>query len=103
MLGCAARLLNLSLFRIGSERYVQANGSYGLTTLLCDHVALRRGSELEFCYRGKSGRDLSVTVADSEVHRVVRALLRGRDPKEKLLVHRDGRSTRELHADDLNA
>jgi DNA topoisomerase IB len=103
VLGCAARLLDLGLFRVGSERYVQANGSYGLTTLLCEHVALHRGGEVEFCYHGKSGRDLSVTVADPDVHRAVRALLRDREPRENLLVYRDGRAVQELHADDLNA
>jgi DNA topoisomerase IB len=103
VLACAARLLDLGLFRIGSERYVEANGSYGLTTLRCEHVAMHRGSVVEFAYHGKSGRDLAVGVTDPDVLRVVRALLRGKDPQEHLFVYRDGRMKRDLHADELNA
>ncbi|HEX4791502.1 MAG TPA: DNA topoisomerase IB [Actinospica sp.] len=103
VLGCAARLLDLGLFRIGSERYVQANGSYGLATLLCGHAVVRGGGIIEFSYHGKSGRDLTTAVADPDVHRTVRALLRGRDPRDRLFVYRDGRSTRELHAEEVNA
>lgn len=102
VLACAARLLDLGLFRIGSDRYVEANGSYGLTTLLCEHAVVRRGGIVEFAYHGKSGRDLTVAVADPDVHRAVRALMRGRDPHERILVYRDGKSRRELHAEELN-
>jgi DNA topoisomerase-1 len=102
VLACAAQLLDLGLFRIGSDRYVQANGSYGLTTLLCEHVAVRRGGVVEFSYHGKSGRDRTVTVTDPGVHKTVRALLRGRDPRDRLFVYREGRSRHELHAQELN-
>jgi DNA topoisomerase IB len=102
VLACAAQLLDLGLFRIGSDRYVEANGSYGLTTLLCEHAAVRRGGVVEFSYHGKSGRDRRVAVTDPGVQKTVRALLRGRDLQERLFAYRDGRSRHELHAEELN-
>jgi DNA topoisomerase IB len=103
VLACAAQLLDLGLFRIGSDRYVQANGSYGLTTLLCEHATVQRGGVVEFSYHGKSGKDRSVAVTDPGVRKTVRALLRGRGPQERLLAYRDGRTRHELHAEELNA
>jgi DNA topoisomerase IB len=103
VLACAARLLELGLFRVGSDRYLEAHGSHGLTTLHCEHAALRRGGLVEFSFTAKSGRDRSVTVADPEVHRIVRTLLRGREPGDRLFVYRNGESLHELHADELNS
>ena len=42
VLACAVRLLDRGLFRIGSEEYAEANGSYGLATLERQHVTLGR-------------------------------------------------------------
>lgn len=50
----AVRLLDLGYFRIGSDAYADANGSFGLTTLERRHVR-RRGDELVFSFVGKSG------------------------------------------------
>jgi DNA topoisomerase I len=38
VLACAARLLDLGFFRIGSEDYAERNDSYGLATMLRRHV-----------------------------------------------------------------
>ncbi|BFV60225.1 hypothetical protein KCMC57_up53290 [Kitasatospora sp. CMC57] len=42
VLACAVRLLDLGLFRIGSDSYARDNGSFGLTTVLRSHVTVRR-------------------------------------------------------------
>ena len=69
------RLLDLGLFRIGSEDYAERNGSYGLTTMLREHVAVAR-SEVVFDYPAKSGQrrvhaigEPSVVIAVSSPHR----------------------------------
>lgn len=49
------RLLDDSLIRIGNNEYTRENGSYGLTTLQKDHVAIN-GSKLTFAFPGKSGK-----------------------------------------------
>ncbi|ROR35837.1 DNA topoisomerase IB [Kitasatospora cineracea] len=102
VLACAVRLLDLGLFRIGSDAYARDNGSYGLTTVLRSHVTLARG-EVRFDYPAKSGRRRVAALADPPTRAVVRSLLRSRHPGERLLVHREGRSWREVHGSDLNA
>jgi DNA topoisomerase I len=55
VLACAVRLLDLGFFRIGSDVYAQRNGSFGLTTMLREHVTCRSG-EIVFEYPAKSGK-----------------------------------------------
>ena len=54
VLACAARLLDLGLFRIGSEDYAERNESYGLTTMLREHVTIGE-REVVFDFPAKSG------------------------------------------------
>ncbi len=97
---CAARLLDLGFFRIGSEDYAQRNESYGLTTILRRHVAIE-GGQLVFDFPAKSGQRRVVAVADGESLAVVAALKRRRTG-EQLLAYRDGRRWRDLHAEEVN-
>ena len=48
------RLLDVGFFRIGSEDYAERNESYGLTTMLREHVTVG-DSELVFDFPAKSG------------------------------------------------
>ena len=40
---CAVRMLDLGLFRVGSERYETDNHSYGLTTIKKTHMTIEGG------------------------------------------------------------
>lgn len=95
-------LLDLGMFRIGSERYTDEHGSYGLTTLEKDHV-IRDGRRLIFHYTGKSGQEVKVTVRDDRVTAVLDALLRRRGGGDNLLAYKAGGRWRDLDADDVNA
>jgi DNA topoisomerase IB len=101
VLACAVRLLDLGFFRIGSEDYAERNESYGLTTMLREHVKLD-GSELVFDFPAKSGQRRVQAIADREALRVVAALKRRRSGSQ-LLAHHDGHGWIEIHADDVNA
>ncbi|MEA2216395.1 MAG: topoisomerase [Solirubrobacteraceae bacterium] len=101
VLGCAARLLDLGFFRIGSEDYAERNESYGLTTMLREHVTIEDG-ELVFDFPAKSGQRRVQAVADPESLAVI-ATLKRRRGAEQLLAYRDGGRWRELHADEVNA
>ena len=59
----AVRLLDLGYFRIGNDVYTDTNGSFGLTTLLREHVS-RRGSALRFRFVGKSGIEHDIDIDD---------------------------------------
>jgi DNA topoisomerase IB len=97
----AFSLLDLGMFRIGSDRYTEENESYGLTTLEKEHVT-RNGRGLTFSYMAKSGQEVEVTVRDDRVGAVLDALLRRRSGGDRLLAFKDGRRWRDLVADDVN-
>lgn len=102
VLALALQLLDLGYFRSGSEQYTEENNSFGLATLLCEHVTLHPHG-VEFDYPAKSGVRRTLLVEDPEVVRSVRALLRRPGRPERLLVCRNGAGWTDLRADDLNA
>jgi DNA topoisomerase-1 len=71
ILATLARLLELSLIRVGNEEYERANDSFGLTTFKNRHVAVN-GSEICFQFRGKSGRKHRIDVRDRRLAQIVR-------------------------------
>jgi DNA topoisomerase-1 len=101
VLGLALHLLDLGYFRAGSEQYAEENNSYGIATLLCEHVALQKQA-VEFDYPAKSGVRRTLLIEDPEVVRSVRSLMRSRGRADRLLVCRNGSNWIDLHADDLN-
>ena len=60
---CAVRLLDLGFVRIGSEQYAEQNESFGLTTILREHVTLSDGA-LIFEFPAKSGQRRVQAVVD---------------------------------------
>jgi DNA topoisomerase I len=85
VLAAAVRLLDLGMFRVGSEQYAEDNGTYGLATLRRDHVRVR-GERVFFSYRAKGGIDREVELTDRPTATVVRELLaRPENAGEELL------------------
>ena len=66
VLALALRLLDRGYFRAGGEEYAEEHESYGIATLLCEHVTVRSGA-VEFDYPAKSGVQRTVEVEDTEV------------------------------------
>ncbi len=102
VLALGLHLLDLGYFRAGGEQYAEENESYGLATLLCDHVTVRRDA-VGFDYPAKSGVRRTYEIENAEVVRAVRALLRRSECGERLLVWRNASAWVEVRADDLNA
>ena len=71
VLATVVSLLESTMIRVGNEEYARANDSYGLTTLQDEHVRVR-GDAIRFNFRGKSGKDHSVTVHDKRLAKIVR-------------------------------
>ncbi len=99
---CAARLLDLGFFRIGNESYRRDNDSYGLTTLLKEHVSCRRG-EVSFTFPAKSAKEQSRTLVDAPAYRALRSLMRRSGGGPRLFVYWQGRAWHEVRAEDLNS
>jgi DNA topoisomerase-1 len=72
VLAAVARLLELTLIRIGNDEYAKANKSFGLTTLRKKHVTLS-GVGAVFEFRGKSGKTHRTGFHDRRLARVVKA------------------------------
>jgi DNA topoisomerase-1 len=101
VLACAVRLLDLGFFRIGSEDYAERNESYGLTTMLREHVTIS-DRELLFDFPAKSGQRRVQEIADEDALAVIAALKRRRSGAQ-LLAFRSGERWDELQADEVNA
>lgn len=102
VLALGLHLFDRGYFRAGGEQYAEEHESYGLATLLREHVVVR-GRSVVFDYPAKSGVQRSVEIEDPEVVRAIRALLRSNHGMPRLLVWRSISSWHEVHADDLNA
>lgn len=100
VLALLVALLDETLLRIGSDRYVRENGAYGLTTLLCEHVDVG-ATVVRFAFPGKSGRDIDVQLRD---RRLASQLLRCEEiPGQKMFGFLDGDTWREIDSEDVNA
>ena len=102
VLACAARLLDLGFFRIGTEGYAEQNQTYGLATIRKDHVTVR-GAVVTFDYVAKSGQQRIQSIVEPTVVEVVRALKRRRAGGPELLAWRDGGGWCDVRSADVNA
>ncbi len=102
VLALALQLLDLGYFRAGGEQYAEENNSFGISTLLCEHVSLQREA-VEFDFPAKSGVRRTLLIDDPEVVRSVRALLRRPNRTDRFLSCRSANEWRDIHSDDLNA
>ena len=95
------RLLDKTLIRVGNDEYARENRSYGLTTLRRRHVTVD-GTMLRFSFRGKSGVEHTIAVADPRLAKIVQ---RCRElPGEELFQYVDAKGKRQLvTSDDINA
>lgn len=104
VLAGATRLLDLGFFRVGSDAYVEENGTYGLATMLKRHVSVH-GDEVVFDFPAKHGKRRVQAVVDPDVRHLVASLRRRRGGGEALLAWREpGRSPRwvDVHSDGIN-
>lgn len=101
-LAVAARLLDLGLFRVGSESYRRANGSFGLATIRRDQVRTS-GDAVRFDFLAKSGQRRIQEVVDADVAPIVRTLKRRKDDNPELLAYRNGTGWLDVRSEDVNA
>jgi DNA topoisomerase I len=70
VLALVIRLLDRTKIRIGNPEYAAQHDSFGLTTLLDEHVTFS-GHTLTFDFTGKSGKQQHVVVKDRRLARLV--------------------------------
>jgi len=72
VLALVVRLLETTFIRVGNEEYARANRSFGLTTLKDRHVKIQ-GPRILFRFRGKSGKEHQITLANRKLARLVKS------------------------------
>jgi DNA topoisomerase IB len=100
VLACAVRLLDIGLFRIGSERYADEDGGIGLATVLKKNVTIH-GDEAVFDYLAKGGARRVHAVKDPPTVELVRALRRRRSGGDQLLAYRQGRRWHSIRSEQI--
>ncbi len=101
VLACAVRLLDRGFFRIGGEAYAEENETFGLATMLKEHVRCT-DRMVVFEYVAKSKKERYLSLVDPEVLDVVKALKRRRTGGEELLAYKVGSEWRDVKSMDIN-
>jgi DNA topoisomerase I len=102
VLACAVRLLDVGLFRVGSEQYADEDHGVGLATVRRDHVTLKRDGAIVFDYPAKGGIRRVHTITDPLAGDLVRSLRRRRGGPEQLLAFRTAHRWSPVRSDDIN-
>lgn len=100
VLAAVVRLLETTLIRVGNEEYARENKSFGLTTMRDRHVDFD-GQQVQFHFKGKSGKKHLITLKDARLAKIVR---RCRDiPGQELFQYISDEGQREsIDSADVN-
>jgi len=100
VLAAVVRLLETTLIRVGNEEYAKQNESFGLTTMQDRHAKFN-GSGVKFRFKGKSGVEHDIDLADKKLAKIVKAC---RDlPGQELFQYLDdNRKVTDIGSQDVN-
>ncbi|MFE3229442.1 DNA topoisomerase IB [Nocardia sp. NPDC059228] len=101
VLAVAIALLDSGAFRVGNEEYADTNGTYGVATLLRDHVQVS-GEQISFAFPAKGGAQRQATIEDMLLAKAIQGLRRSSAPAARLLVCREVGGFRPIRAEDIN-
>jgi DNA topoisomerase-1 len=93
------RLISDGFFRVGSERYLKDNNTFGITTLKKSHVTVLDDAVV-FEYKGKRSITQRNYIPGRDVVRFVTALMSS--PGPRLFRYREGRKWHNVDARDIN-
>jgi DNA topoisomerase I len=102
VLALAVRLLDVGMFRVGSEQYAEEDSGVGLATIRKEHVRIEDDA-VAFDYPGKGGARRRQVIEDPMSIELVRTLKRRRSGPPELLAYRERRRWRDVRSDDINA
>ena len=93
------RLISDGFFRVGSERYLKDNNTFGITTLRKSHVTVLDDAVI-FEYRGKRSITQRNFIPGKDVVRFVTALMA--TPGTRLFRYQEGKKWHDVDARDVN-
>ena len=101
VLAAMFRILDTAAPRIGGDRYADENGSYGLSTLLGQHLLIS-GDLVTLHFPGKSSQQWHSEMVDADLAEVLRALRRRRGKTSRVFAWKAGRRWKTLSEEDAN-
>ncbi|NES13378.1 MULTISPECIES: DNA topoisomerase IB [Micromonospora] len=102
VLATVTRLLDMGMFRVGSDQYATGDDpTFGVATLRPEHARSRAGCVV-FEFPAKGGIEQVRRIADPELCRVLANLRRRRRTQERLFGYWDGRAWRDVRSDEIN-
>ncbi len=101
VLAAAVRLLDIGMFRVGSEQYADEDSGIGLATVRKAQVRVHDDA-MEFDYPGKGGLRRRQVIEDPVTYELIGTLKRRRAGPDELLAYREGRRWRDVRSDDIN-
>ncbi|MGN9777312.1 DNA topoisomerase IB [Micromonospora sp. H33] len=102
VLATVARLLDMGMFRVGSDQYASGDDpTFGVSTLRPEHARSRRGCVV-FEFPAKGGIEQVRRIEDPELCRVLTNLRRRRRAADRLFGYWDGRDWRDVRSDEVN-
>jgi DNA topoisomerase I len=93
------RLIGETFCRVGGERYLKENGTFGITTVRKSHVSVAKRA-VTITYKGKSNINQWQFTTAPDIVRLITRL--ARSPGSRLFRYVDGHSWRDLTAADVN-
>lgn len=77
ILAAIIRIMDMTLIRVGNEKYAKDNESYGLTTILKKHVLIEDQSKglFKFDFIGKSGKHHNIEIKNKKLYHIVHTCL----------------------------
>jgi DNA topoisomerase I len=85
----AARLIDQTWFRVGTDRYARESNTYGVTTLTRRHVSVR-GERIGFSFRGKGRVRVRTALVDAELADALRQFVSLNHGPRLFRYERDG-------------
>jgi DNA topoisomerase-1 len=101
VVAAAVRLLDIGYFRVGGEQYAEEHDTYGVATLLKEHVR-RQGTALVFDYAAKGSKRRVVSVEDPLLLPVIERLKRRRSGGDRLLAWKRSDGWVDVTSNDVN-
>lgn len=101
VVAAAVRLLDLGYFRVGGEQYAEDHDTYGVATLLKEHVS-RDGGTLVFDYDAKGSKRRLVSVDDPLLVPVIDRLKRRRSGGDCLFAWKRSDGWADVTSSDVN-
>ncbi|WP_043442813.1 DNA topoisomerase IB [Arthrobacter sp. L77] len=97
----ALRIVDAGALRIGSAQYAEANGSFGVTTLLVEHCTVE-GQVILFDFPGKSGQLWDTRLEDEDLAEALRPMLEREDPDTVLAYRTEDGAWHHVDGSQLN-